>query len=155
MTLRILTPHEFCQLKTMQERNKAYSDLWDAWQTKGEKKEVLNQKVKKTKLQRKKGAAKTNELSKKASDFLIKQYWNAKHSQVRVTAKFLLNKLHQQPETKVKHLSQKVVQRWYTAIKRTWDKTAWPTDEDACSEFSDRALENYQIIIKRKLKTIV
>lgn len=148
-----LTPSEFQTLKTIKEKNEAYSLLWDAWQTKGEKKEVLNQKVKTTRRQRKRGAEKANELSTKASNFLIEEFWNDKHSGHKLTAKLLLKKLHAKPEDKFKHLTQKVVERWYTAIKKTWGNNSWSIDEDARSEFSYKAKENYQILIKRKPKS--
>jgi hypothetical protein len=148
-----MTPGEFRELKTIKERNEAYSLLWDAWQTKGEKKEVLYQKVKKTKRQRKRGADKTNELATNASNFLIEEYWNSKHSDGKLTAKLLLKKLHQKPTKEFKHLTQKVVERWYTAIKKAWGKSSWARDEDAYSEFFDKAKENYQVLIKRKPKS--
>jgi hypothetical protein len=152
MSTRLPTPSEFCQLTTDKEKDKAYSDLWDAWQYKGVKKEGLNKKVKKTKRQRQKGASKTNALANNARDFLIEEYWNDKHSGNKLSAKLLLRKLHQKPKIKFKHLTKKVVERWYTAIKKTWDKSTWPKDEDAFSEFSDKAIENHRILIKRKPK---
>jgi len=153
MNSRPLTPSEFSELKTAKEKDKAHSFLWDAWQTKGEKKGVLNEKVKKTRQQRKKGAYKTNKLASNASNFLIEEYWNNKHSDNKLTAKLLLRKLHEQPENKYKHLTHKVVERWYTAIKKAWGKNSWTSDEDARSEFVDKAKENYQILIKRKPKS--
>lgn len=146
MSTRPLTPAEFSALKSIKEKDKAYDVLWDAWHDKGKRKQAINNQLVEIHEGRRRGTRNSNKADQVISDFIIKYYWDLKHSGTRVT-KDVLNE-EQARRFNPNHFSDGSVGRWNTALRSIWSSQSWLDHPSQFEIFKEKVWEQHRINIR-------
>lgn len=145
MTLRVLTPHSFKKLKSKEEKDKAYSDLWDAWQQKGTVKKSLSETLKEIREGWQRGNQASNEADFIVSETIIKIYWELKQSLEHVTADILCDK--QRDIFRPNEFARGTVVKWNTALRTVWNRQQWLDDQNQFEVFKAQVWEEHRFNI--------
>ena len=127
MNQNLLTPFSFSQLKTDREKSDAYNNLWDAYETKKKRKSVINGELNTIYNSRAIGNKNSNAADRKAANTVIKYFWQRKRDKQKITA-HILYKL-QRMDLPLAHLEEATVERWNTALRKTWKSQSWVFDD--------------------------
>jgi len=142
MNKNLLSPYLFSQLETHEEKNKAYDDLWDAYQTKKKRKGAINDELNTIYESRAIGNKNSNAEDRKAANTVIKYFWQRKRDKQKITA-HILYKL-QKMDLPLAHLEEATVERWNTALRKTWKSQTWVSDDTQFKIFKKKVWEKHR-----------
>ncbi len=142
MNQNLLTPFSFSQLKTDREKSDAYNNLWDAYETKKKRKSVINGELNTIYNSRAIGNKNSNAADRKAANTVIKYFWQRKRDKQKITAR-ILYKL-QRMDLPLAHLEEATVERWNTALRKTWESQSWVFDDAQFKIFKKKVWEKHR-----------
>ncbi len=148
MNQNVLSPYLFSRLKTHEEKNKVYADLWDAWQYKGKRKGSINDELNEIHDGRRRGTRNSNKADQVISDFIIKYYWDLKNSGSHVTKNVLDEE--QQRRFNPNPFSTGSVGRWNTALRSIWRTKNWLDHPTEFEIFKEKVWKQHRMNIRRR-----
>jgi hypothetical protein len=142
MNNKPLTPHLFSKLKTYEEKDKAYADLWVAWQDKGMRKSAINDELNQIHEGRRRGNRLSNKADLIVAEKIIEHYWTLQQASEPVTAEILFIKQHEtfQPN----HFVIGTVTRWNTSLRKIWFSQQWGNHDGEFQRFKNLVWEKHR-----------